>query len=133
MMVSFVLSFFPRDVLDEILNLIESVSEDFPSYSCILINRQLGALLDHVPFARHTLLLEPFTKYPMSQLYTANEPNVVPPNVTTSPLSIPSRVPQSVKQQNKHGFVNEKLNQSISYQKWIRSYLNQIAFSKYFL
>ena len=31
-MVSFVLSFFPRDVLDEILNLIESVSEDFPSY-----------------------------------------------------------------------------------------------------
>ena len=37
MMVSFVLSFFPRDVLDEILNLIESVSEDFPSYSCMLI------------------------------------------------------------------------------------------------
>ena len=34
MMVSFVLSFFPRDVLDEILNLVESVSEDFPSYSC---------------------------------------------------------------------------------------------------
>ena len=36
MMVSFVLSFFPRDVLDEILNLIESVSEDFPSYSFIV-------------------------------------------------------------------------------------------------
>ena len=36
MMVSFVLSFFPRDVLDEILNLIESVSEDFPSYSCYI-------------------------------------------------------------------------------------------------
>ena len=34
MMVSFVLSLFPRDVLDEILNLIESVSEDFPSYLC---------------------------------------------------------------------------------------------------
>ena len=33
-MVSFVLSFFPRDVLHEILNLIESVSEGFPSYSC---------------------------------------------------------------------------------------------------
>ena len=32
MMVSFVLSFFPRDVLYEILNLIESVSEGFPSY-----------------------------------------------------------------------------------------------------
>ena len=29
------LSFFPRGVLDEILNLIESVSEDFPSYSLI--------------------------------------------------------------------------------------------------
>ena len=28
------LSFFPRGVLDGILNLIESVSEDFPSYSC---------------------------------------------------------------------------------------------------
>ena len=27
------LSFFPRGVLDEILNLIVSVSEDFPSYS----------------------------------------------------------------------------------------------------
>ena len=32
MTVSFVLSFFPRGVLDEILNLIESVSEGFPSY-----------------------------------------------------------------------------------------------------
>ena len=30
------LSFFPRDVLDEILNLIESVSEGFPSYSFML-------------------------------------------------------------------------------------------------
>ena len=54
MMVSFVLSFFPRDVLDEILNLIESVSEDFPSYSLItffdmhvshsLISCEVGAL-----------------------------------------------------------------------------------------
>ena len=42
MMVSFVLSFFPRDVLDEILNLIESVSEDFPSYSyCDIIPLQI--------------------------------------------------------------------------------------------
>ena len=30
------LSFFPRGVLDEILNLIESVSEGFLPYSCIL-------------------------------------------------------------------------------------------------
>ena len=43
MMVSFVLSFFPRDVLDEILNLIESVSEDFPSYSFIF---HVNPLLD---------------------------------------------------------------------------------------
>ena len=34
MMVSFVLSFFPRGVLDEILNLIETVSERFPSCFC---------------------------------------------------------------------------------------------------
>ena len=36
MMVSFVLFFFPRGVLLEILNLIESVSEGFPSYFFIL-------------------------------------------------------------------------------------------------
>ena len=29
------LSFFPRGVFDEILNLIGSVSEDFPSYSVL--------------------------------------------------------------------------------------------------
>ena len=33
LMVLFVLSFFPRDVLDEILDLIESVSDGFPTYS----------------------------------------------------------------------------------------------------
>ena len=33
------LSFFPRDLLDEILNLIESVSEGFSSYSCINSNK----------------------------------------------------------------------------------------------
>ena len=32
LMVSFVLSFFPRDVLDKIWDLIESVSEGFPTY-----------------------------------------------------------------------------------------------------
>ena len=36
MMVSFCAVLFPRGVLDEILNLIESVSEGFPSYSLIL-------------------------------------------------------------------------------------------------
>ena len=38
MMVSFVLSFFPRDVLGENLDLIESVSEGFPTYSCNKMN-----------------------------------------------------------------------------------------------
>ena len=33
LMASFVLSFFPLDVLDEIWDLIESVSEGFPTYS----------------------------------------------------------------------------------------------------
>ena len=37
MVMSFMLSFFPRGVLDEILNLIESVSEDFPSFSFIYL------------------------------------------------------------------------------------------------
>ena len=35
------LSFFPRDVLDEILNLIESVSEGFPSHFCIILTFEL--------------------------------------------------------------------------------------------
>ena len=39
------LSFFPRGVLDEILNLIEPVSEDFPSYSFIrAVAATFGAL-----------------------------------------------------------------------------------------
>ena len=43
MLVSFVLSFFPRDVLDEILNLIGSVSEGFPSYSFNAVMHQTDA------------------------------------------------------------------------------------------
>ena len=38
----FVLSFFPRGVLDEILNLIESVSEGFPSYFYFLKMKHLS-------------------------------------------------------------------------------------------
>ena len=37
LMVSFVLSFFPLDVLDEIWDLIESVSERFLTYSSICL------------------------------------------------------------------------------------------------
>ena len=40
----YISDFFPRGVLDEILNLIESVSEGFPAYSCIDIS--LGQVLD---------------------------------------------------------------------------------------
>ena len=36
------LSFFPRDVLDEIWDLNESVSEGFPSYPCHGIGEQTG-------------------------------------------------------------------------------------------
>ena len=50
MMVSFVLSFFPRDVLDEILNLIESVSEDFPSYSSITVCVYISSLIQSAYF-----------------------------------------------------------------------------------
>ena len=39
LMASFVLSFFPLDVLDEILDLIESVSEGFLTYSCINVSQ----------------------------------------------------------------------------------------------
>ena len=35
------LSFFPRGVLDEILNLIELVSEGFPSYSLLIIIKKI--------------------------------------------------------------------------------------------
>ena len=37
-MASFVLSFFPLDVLDEIWDLIESVSEGFLTYSCCIVD-----------------------------------------------------------------------------------------------
>ena len=39
-MASFVLSFFPLDVLDEIWDLIESVSEGFLTYSFIVAYEQ---------------------------------------------------------------------------------------------
>ena len=41
------LSFSPRDVLDEIWDLIESVSEGFPTYFCLSsVRRQFFALND---------------------------------------------------------------------------------------
>ena len=43
------LSFFPRGVLDEILDLIESVSEGFPSYSLVQ-SQHLHVFYDDVYF-----------------------------------------------------------------------------------
>ena len=43
------LSFFPRGVLDEILNFIESVSEGFPSYSYFVLFTLLFALPNNKP------------------------------------------------------------------------------------
>ena len=49
-MASFVLSFFPRDVLGEIWVLIESVFEGFPTYSSMLcINNKWYCKLPSLP------------------------------------------------------------------------------------
>ena len=56
---SFVLSFFPRDVLDEILNLIESVSEDFPSYSGAMTMFFLKIATVTLTLAYHNYWLNP--------------------------------------------------------------------------
>ena len=45
LMASFVLSFFPLDVLDEIWDLIESVSEGFLTYSYFIAGIPKAALL----------------------------------------------------------------------------------------
>ena len=56
------LSFFPRGVLDEILNLIESVSEGFPSYSCndrvvFLIVAHPASFSYHLTFTNLSVLM----------------------------------------------------------------------------
>ena len=50
---------FFRDVLDEILNIIESVSEGFPSYSCIseLLCLCCVEILKNLPYIHLMLLL----------------------------------------------------------------------------
>ena len=50
------LSFFPRDVLDEILNLIESVSEEFPSYSCLSLQFEESGVQVSISRSETTLL-----------------------------------------------------------------------------
>ena len=53
-MASFVLSFFPLDVLDEIWDLIESVSEGFLTYSSIAHSLSLSS--EHRPDMAEILL-----------------------------------------------------------------------------
>ena len=60
MVMSFVLSFFPRGVLDEILNFIESVSEGFPSYSYRLFEKRL---LQDVKFSGQYFLTAQIIKH----------------------------------------------------------------------
>ena len=63
MMVSFVLSFFPRDVLDEILNLIESVSEDFLTTLVLLRNFSVAiSVSPHVCFILVLILISMFLR-----------------------------------------------------------------------
>ena len=57
----FVLSFFPRGVLDEILNLIESVSEGFPSYSFFLHTLAIS-VGPHVCFILALILISMFLR-----------------------------------------------------------------------
>ena len=51
LMASFVLSFFPLDVLDEIWDLIESVSEGFLTYSYLLIMFYLSVKFAEIRFS----------------------------------------------------------------------------------
>ena len=66
------LSFFPRGILDEILNLIESVSEGFLSYFCVtickfvLVTVLTGLLYLASRLYRGYLLFEVKTKFILS-------------------------------------------------------------------
>ena len=60
MVMSFVLSFFPRGVLDDILNLIESFSEGFPSYSRHKSQVLKGLTFFHAEGTIHCVRLLPF-------------------------------------------------------------------------
>ena len=49
------LSFFPRDVLDEILDLIESVSGDFSIYSCHTLPKEINEDIAQIVFLSEVL------------------------------------------------------------------------------
>ena len=64
MVMSFCAVLFPRDGLDEILNLIESVSEGFPSYSCIseLLCLCCVEMLKNLPVHSYNALIIPILR-----------------------------------------------------------------------
>ena len=72
------LSFFPRGVLDEILNLIESVSEGFSSYSCILTTDTV--VYDHYLVKRYQKLKSHY----VLNLRKPSNKNIVPPKILTT-------------------------------------------------
>ena len=53
LMTSFVLSFFPLDVLDEIWDLVESVSEGFLTYSCFIAITPSHLTINRTSVLRH--------------------------------------------------------------------------------
>ena len=62
LMASFVLSFFPLDVLDEIWDLIESVSEGFLTYSFKKLKTNTLLLRRHHYLQRSNQVIEKFSK-----------------------------------------------------------------------
>ena len=64
LMASFVLSLFPLDVLDEIWDLIESVSEGFLTYSCIseLLCLCCVEILKNLPVHSFNALIKPILR-----------------------------------------------------------------------
>ena len=58
MMVSFMLFFLPQDVLDEVLDFIESVSEGFSTYSCKYQSQRMGFELPVSDASLYALLAE---------------------------------------------------------------------------
>ena len=63
------LSFFPRGVLDEILNLIESVSEGFPSYFFIIL-KPCRQVMHQEQFETKTIGAKVSEKHSFSKLFS---------------------------------------------------------------
>ena len=82
------LSFFPRDVLDGILNLIESVSEGFPTYSCLSVQKCITKINEYGMLVSSKLFQQFTVVHLWSLLHQAWELQAVlfhqePPDLTT--------------------------------------------------